>query len=150
MKRAGPAALVCALGLAACAPAGTATPRADAQAPAVRPATVVAESLVGTRWVGVVAGNPDPRTLPRLEFVREGRLSGFTGCNLMNGAWSLDAGEVRLGPIATTKRACLGPEGEVESRLVAAMGGKVTREGGKLVLTGPDGARFEFTPAQVS
>ena len=70
---------LCALGLAACATATT--PPAGATAPAVRPATLVAESLVGTRWVGVVAGNPDPRTLPRLEFVREGRLTGFTGCH---------------------------------------------------------------------
>jgi len=137
----------CALALGACAgaPGQSAAPEA-----AARPATVMAESLVGTRWTGVVAGNPDPRTLPRLEFVREGRLTGFTGCNMMSGVWSLDAGEVRVGPIVTTKRACVGPEGQVESRLAQAMGGRVTREGEKLVFTAPSGERFEFTPAQAS
>jgi len=136
----------CVLAIAACAVAPG--PVAAPAQMATRPATVLAESLVGTRWIGVVEGNPDPRMLPRLEFVREGRFTGFTGCNLMNGAWSLDAGELRVGPVATTKRGCTGIEGEIENRLAAAIGGRVTREGGRLIFTGPSGVRFEFVPAQ--
>ena len=125
---------LCALGLAACA--GTIEPVAPA-------------SLVGTRWVGIADG-ADPRSLPRLEFVREGRLAGYTGCNMMSGTWQLEAGEIRLGPIVATKRMCVGPEGEVERRFLASTGGRVLREGGKLVFSGPGGVRFEFTRAKAS
>lgn len=127
-----------AVGLAACA--ATVEPPASAAVPG---------ELAGTRWVGVAEG-ADPRSLPRLEFAREGRLTGYTGCNMMSGTWRLEAGEIRIGPIVATKRMCIGPEGEVERRFLAATGGRVLREGGRLVLSGPGGARFEFTPAQVS
>jgi heat shock protein HslJ len=142
---------MCTLGLGACAvapgdPASgppAAAPRAAAsQAPD-------APSLVGTRWTGVVAGASDPRTLPRLEFATQGRVVGFTGCNMLSGAWSIAGGEVKFGPMVTTKRGCVGPEGEVERRLLAVLGenSRVTREAHKLILTGPDGARFEFVEA---
>jgi heat shock protein HslJ len=102
--------------------------------------------------MGVVPAPADPRTIPRLEFVTEGRLSGFTGCNMMSGTWRTEGGEVRLGSLATTKRFCVGPEGETEKRVLAAMGenARVTREGGKLVLVGTGGARFEFVEAAAS
>lgn len=132
---------LCALGLAACA--------ATIEPVALAAGASVPTSLVGTRWVGVAEG-ADPRSLPRLEFVRDGRLTGYTGCNLMSGTWRLDAGEIRLGPIVATKRMCIGPEGEVERRFLASTGGRVLREAGRLVLSGPGGARFEFTPAAAS
>jgi heat shock protein HslJ len=62
----------------------------------------------------------------------------------------MEGDAIRIGPVITTKRMCAGPEGEVERRLIAALGGHAVREGGKLVLHGPGGARFEFTPAQAS
>lgn len=125
-----------AMGLAACA----ATPPGPGGAPSA--------SLAGTRWVGVVEGNADPRHLPRLEFVREGRVSGFTGCNMMSGTWTADGGVVKLGPMAATKRFCVGPEMEIERKLLAALGEKarVTQERGRLVFT-TDAGRFEFVPA---
>ncbi|MGZ5102015.1 MAG: META domain-containing protein [Usitatibacter sp.] len=128
-----------ALGLGACA----AEPDAPAGAAAAAP------SLSGTRWVGVVDASTDRRAVPRLEFVREGRVTGFTGCNLLSGAWGVEGGEVRFGGIATTKRLCLGPEGEIEKRVLAVLGDKsrVTREGAKLVLVAPGGERFEFNEA---
>ena len=102
-------AAVCALGLAACAaPPG---PGATAAPPA---------PLAGTRWIGVVEGGPDARTLPRLEFTAGGRMAGYTGCNMMSGTWSEEGGEARFGPIIATKRFCAGPEGEVEKRVLAA------------------------------
>jgi heat shock protein HslJ len=104
--------------------------------------------LAGTRWTGIVDGTPDPRTLPRLEFL-QGRVAGFTGCNMLSGVWRVEAGAVRVGPLATTKRLCLGPAGDVEKRFLAAVGpdSRVTREGGHLVFTAPSGARFEFSEA---
>jgi heat shock protein HslJ len=109
-------------------------------------------SLNGTRWTGVVDGNTDARTLPRLEFTSQGRVVGFTGCNLLNGQWSMVAGEVKFGALATTKRGCAGPEGDVERRVLAALNehSRVRREGARLIVTGPDGARFDFVEAAAS
>ena len=130
------------MGLAACATAPGAGPAAAA-APA---------PLEGTRWVGVVEGNADARTLPRIEFSAGGRMAGYTGCNMMSGTWTEEGGAVRFGPIISTKRFCAGPEGEVEQRLMAAMGpsARATRSGDRLVLKNANGATFEFTPAAAS
>ena len=138
-----------ALALASCAGAPAPKPEASAaRAPAPVPA--LGASLVGTRWVGVVAGDPDPRTLPRLEFVNSERVTGYTGCNMLNGGWHVEGAGIRVGPLVTTKRACAGPESDVERRVLATLGGVVTREGERLVFTGADGERFEFTPAAAS
>jgi len=132
----------CAFVLAGCASAPP--PAASGMEKAAMPVT----SLANTRWTGVVDGTPDPRTLPRLEFTQE-RVAGFTGCNMLSGAWRMENGEVRVGPLATTKRMCLGPAGDVEKRFLAALGptSRVTREGNRLVFTAPSGARFEFEEA---
>lgn len=138
------------IGLAACAIvlAGCASAPPPAAGGIERAAAVPIASLANTRWTGVVDGTPDPRTLPRLEFTQE-RVAGFTGCNMLSGAWRMEDGEVRVGPLATTKRMCLGPAGEVEKRFLAALGpaSRVTREGNRLVFTAPSGARFEFEEA---
>jgi heat shock protein HslJ len=134
----------CALGVTACASPSTsgggAAPKALAAA--------VPSSMVGTRWKGVDAGT-DERHLPWLEFVVEGRLSGFTGCNLLHGAWKNEGGQVRIGPLVTTKRACAGPEGDIERRVLAVLTpqAEVTREGDRLVFTTGSG-RLEFVAAK--
>ena len=127
-----------AFGLAACAGAP----------PAAAPAAPAA-SLAGTRWIGAMPEASDPRTIPRLEFVGEGRLSGYTGCNMLSGVWTMDGGDVRIGGLVTTKRLCIGPERETERRLLAALrdGSRGRRDGGRLVFTGPGGERFEFAEA---
>lgn len=127
--------------VAACAQTPPAQPLAMSPAPP--------SGIVGTRWVGVVGEGADHRTLPRLEFIREGRLSGYTGCNMLSGAWRMQGDEVRVGPLVTTKRFCVGEPGEVEKRFLAALGdgGRGRREGGRLVFTGPKGERFEFEQA---
>jgi heat shock protein HslJ len=128
------------LGLAACAaPSGPGT--AAAPAP-----------LAGTRWVGIVEGGVDAQSLPRLEFESGGRLHGYTGCNMMSGSWKEEAGEARFGPVMATKRFCPGIGSEMEKRVMAALapGARGVREGEKLVLIAPGGARFEFSPAASS
>ena len=107
-----------------------------------------APSLAGTRWVGVIDAGLDPAMAPRLEFVA-GRVQGYTGCNMMSGSWSEQGGEVRFGAIAATKRMCIGPGGDVEKRLLAALhdGSRVAREGERLWVVSPSGARFAFVPA---
>lgn len=138
---------MCLFGLAAC----TAVPGgAGAGSAGAAPAPGSVASLVGTRWVGQAGAGVDGAAIPRLEFISGGRMTGFTGCNMLSGTWRMEGGEVRFGGIATTKRMCLGPEGEVEKRLLAALGedSRVRREGSRLVLSAPGGARFEFSEAK--
>ena len=130
-----------AAGLAACAAAPPGPPRPVSSQPA--------PTVAGTRWLGEVADGIDPRAVPRLEFVREGRVSGYTGCNLFSGTWKMEGDEVRVGALASTKRLCLGPEGETEKRVLAALaqGNRGKRVGGRLVFTAPGGASFAFREA---
>ena len=135
---------LCAVGMTACAaptnPGSAPSPAAGSASAAAPPA-----SLVGTRWIGVVDASIQERQAPWLEFF-EARVAGFTGCNLLNGAWRNDGGQVRVGPLATTKRGCTGPADDLERRVLAAVNdqSRVSREGAKLVFLSPSGARFEF------
>jgi heat shock protein HslJ len=117
-------------------------------APKAKP--VDAASLQGTRWRGVIDPATDARFTPWLEFVSEGRVSGYTGCNLLHGGWKGEGGAVRIGPLVTTKRACAGPEQAIEHRVVSALSERstVAREGDKLVFTTPEGERVEFVEAR--
>lgn len=128
------------VGLAACAAAPGDPGKGAAPPP---------PALANTRWVGVLPEGADPRHAPRIEFSAPGRLSGFTGCNMMSGAYRVEQGRLLLGPIMATKRMCLGPGMDYERRVLAAMGedAKVTREGERLVFETGKG-RFEFVPAK--
>lgn len=138
--------LMALIGVGGCAVA-PATPGGDAPAP--RAAMAANAPLAGTRWVGVVDASVRPASMPTLELLAEGKLAGYTGCNMMNGTWAAEGGAARVGPIVATKRMCLGPGSEVEKRLMAALNnGKLAREGDRLVATGPSGERFEFAPAR--
>ncbi|MEP7067789.1 MAG: META domain-containing protein [Usitatibacter sp.] len=138
---------VWALGLSACAVPTHSSVSGDTARASAMPAP--AASMVGTRWKGVDA-SADERHLPWLEFVAEGRLSGFTGCNLLHGAWTNEGGVVRIGPLVTTKRGCVGAEGDTERLVLAVLTprARVTREGHRLVFTGPGGERLEFVEAK--
>ena len=129
-------------------------PEAVAPAPAPAPAPRAAEtapsaSFIGTRWIGVAEAGADARTLPRLEFIEGGHVAGFTGCNMLSGVWKQEGDVARMGPLATTKRLCVGPEGETEKRFLAALaeGATARHENGKLVFTAPGGARYELVEA---
>jgi heat shock protein HslJ len=99
-------------------------------------------ALEGTRWVMAGAKSSDEST-PRLEFTREGRVSGNTGCNRLSGSFRLE--EDRLDVVAaTTKRACMGAGGDAEQKLLAVLADRprVKMDGQRLVLTGSSGATF--------
>ncbi len=133
---------LCAAALGACAaPAGGGTPKPEA---AAVPAQGLA--LQGTRWRGIISSQFDQSHTPRLDFVTPGRISGYTGCNMLSGTWREEGGAVRFGQLVTTKRACAGPESEIERRLMAALSdqSRATREGPKLVVTAPNGRQFDF------
>jgi heat shock protein HslJ len=105
-------------------------------------------ALGGTRWVGPGDEKSDRASQPRLEFTREGRVIGFTGCNLLNGSYTLEGDRLDV-MAATTKRACVGPGGDAESKLLAVLGDRprVTLGARSLVLTSSKGASFELRQA---
>ncbi|RUP35627.1 MAG: META domain-containing protein [Curvibacter sp.] len=101
---------------------------ACAQAPAL-------PELSDTRW----QGDGHPPTQLRLD--ASGQASGFGGCNRFSGRWRIEGGQLRLGPLATTRMMCLTPGGEQEGPFLASL--EATRsarlEGGRLLLLDAQG-----------
>jgi heat shock protein HslJ len=84
-----------------------------------------AGDLAGTTWLVAAIGGtqvslPEP---PRIEFGSEGQIAGSTGCNSMTGTYAVDGASLSFGPLATTKRACEAPHGEIETMLLDALAG---------------------------
>jgi len=125
-----------ALLVTACAAASPETPRATAPMP--EPVT-----LAGTGWN--VPGAANPSATPRLEFSASGRVTGFTGCNMLTGSYTFDGDRLEVAA-ATTKRACIGAGNETEALMLAILAGRprAAITGSKLILTTPDGKRLEL------
>jgi heat shock protein HslJ len=111
------------------------------------------ETLLDRDWALAALGEPaapigpaaHPPTL-RLDS-KEGRASGFAGCNRFSGGYELAGNRVVFGPLMSTKMAC--ERGmDVESRYLEALG-KVNAwsvDAGELVLRG-GGAVLRFRAA---
>jgi heat shock protein HslJ len=101
---------------------------------------------MGKRWVARMPEVEDAKQRPRLEFVSDGRLSGYSGCNAIAGRWRVEGGAIRLEALTATKRGCLGPAGDLERRFLAAVNvsSRVSLEGTTLVVQGPGGERIAF------
>jgi len=108
-----PAAL--SLLLAACAGSPPETPRAAA-ASMPEPLT-----LAGTGWT--VPGAASPSAAARLEFSAAGRVTGYTGCNMLTGSYTYDGDRLEVAA-ATTKRACIGAGNETEALMLAILAGR--------------------------
>ena len=67
---------------------------------------------------GAGYGGAEP---PTLSFAPNGRVSGNTGCNALNGQYALTGEGLRIGPVAMTRRACFGPAGEQEAAFLDAI-----------------------------
>lgn len=81
-------------------------------------ANATPESLQGSAWqMQVAEGAP----IPQVQFVNPERVTGTTGCNTFNGPLAVVSGGVKLGPLASTKRMCLGEPHETEKRFLAAL-----------------------------
>lgn len=70
--------------------------------------------LIGTPWE--VLGFRDRDALVMygdvrltVQFSAEGRLAGFAGCNQFTGPYQLQGGKIKIGPLATTRKACVTP-----------------------------------------
>jgi heat shock protein HslJ len=135
---------LCGIPLLALAACDSSSPGASGAA-----ASASADTVVGRTWVARDAANLADDQRPRLEFQRDGRVSGFTGCNTLGGTWRESNGLLQLGPLAVTKRFCVGPAGEWEKRFLAAVNDKARIEmaSGRLVAIGASGEKVEFLEA---
>lgn len=83
----------------------------------------------------------------------DGQVSGASGCNRFNASYTVDGGDLRLGPVAGTEMACPDPAREVEETFRAALervaAWRMEKE--QLVLLDDDGAELlRFAPASVA
>ena len=77
------------------------------------------------------------REVPRLEIqLTEGRVTGTTGCNRLNGSLKADTHQILFGPLATTRMACVGEAGAFEGQFLTEMSTSFTYQvaEGKLTL----------------
>jgi heat shock protein HslJ len=61
------------------------------------------------------------RERARIELHSDGRFTGHTSCNTMNGSYTLDGDRIRFGPPATTRMACAELQREQEDRILTAL-----------------------------
>lgn len=107
------AALVGVAGLAGCAASGPAAP------PATRP---TAQEVYGLWRVDQARIEPIiDRREARLDFGRDGVLTGHTSCNTLRATYTLDGSKLAIGPIVTTRRACGPLQMEQEDRILSAL-----------------------------
>lgn len=94
-----------------------------------------------------------PRTAPTVSF-RGGRVSGNAGCNRFNGNFDFARGRLTVGPLASTKMACMDRAANVqEFSILQILGERLTvssNRGGKLVLTGRTGKTLTLAPRRPS
>lgn len=99
--------------------------------------------ITGNNWVlnsllgNSLSGSLFSGGLPFLNFMDEGRLTGFTGCNNFTGNFDLDASGINLDPGAVTKKAC---EGDGENQFLSALSKVNNYKVSKNKLTLMDGA----------
>jgi heat shock protein HslJ len=111
-------------------------------------------SLDSTTWRLVeLAGTPaiDGDRGARLTFLGDG-ITGTTGCNRLSGTFTRSGEELRFGPAATTRMACVDPRlNQQERDFLAALGATDRHRvaGDTLVLLGRSGpvARLVRVPA---
>jgi heat shock protein HslJ len=96
---------------------------ACAAPPSAEPAAPPASRAVTGVWV-IEQARTEPildKRRARLVLGTDGRLSGHTSCNVMNGPYTLSGDKIKIGAIATTRMAC-GPQLlEQEDRILTAL-----------------------------
>jgi heat shock protein HslJ len=105
--------------------------------------------LGGSAWtLAEMGGTADfERLVPTLEFGADGTVSGFAGCNTFSGTYTVSGGDLRLGPLATTKIGCERPASAVEAAYLEALAAVTTWSvdgTGQLLLGGA--VSLTFTP----
>ncbi len=85
-------------------------------------------SLTDTDWhllEVVFKAIPDGADLSQatIKFSPDGKVHGSLGCNTFNGSYTLDGEALSFGPLMTTRKACVGDQGEIEAAMNAALAG---------------------------
>jgi heat shock protein HslJ len=115
------AIVVMAFGAAGCTAAaspsaGGAGAGASATAPLTNP------DLVGTEWIlGDLPGQVLADARPTISFSGDGTVTGNAGCNTFSGAYTVDGSNLTFGPLASTKMACEGAKGTLETAFLGAI-----------------------------
>ncbi|MCD2324919.1 META domain-containing protein [Sphingomonas sp. IC-56] len=114
-----------------------------------QPAAATATLLEGDWNIEAIDGRPSLKEHPHIAF-RGGRLQGSTGCNSFSGSFAFARGYLQAGPLATTRRGCIGNGiAEQERRLLALLSHKLSvsrNPAGKLVLTDPYRGKLVLKP----
>ncbi len=113
--------LLLAAAVCGCAPAkeaSTAAPAAEAKMPA----------LSGTYWKideagGQKVASPEGARTVFIQFDETAkRVTGFSGCNTFNGGYEAKDGTLKLGPLISTRMACIGDADKIEFAVLQAFG----------------------------
>ncbi|WP_031091120.1 META domain-containing protein [Streptomyces sp. NRRL WC-3549] len=120
---------------------------AQAPAPLTGTAWKVTSLLSGDTATDLPAG---ARDTAHLTFGEDGSVEGSLGCNSFHGEAAVSGSTITFGPLASTRKACPGPETEVERALSGVLDGEVTYElrHRSLTLTAPDGEGLGATARQ--
>lgn len=102
-----------AIALAACAP----------RPPAPAPRPVQVQDLLGTEWLAEDIGGAGvtDNSHSTLHFAAATQVDGDTGCNRFSGPLAADGDTIRIGPLASTRRACAPALMDQERRYLAAL-----------------------------
>jgi heat shock protein HslJ len=111
--------------------------------------------LRGTRWVvDSIIDDQSATSVPAgaeayLTLDDNDRVEGFTGCNNFGGQAAERGGRITFSEIFSTKMACDGDPGRLESAVLAVLDGEVSAqvEADRLTLTRPDGRGLRFRAA---
>jgi len=123
--------LAFAVALAACAA------RDPVSTPVPPPRPVRVDDLVGSEWIAedIAGATIAAGSRSTLHFVSIAQVDGDTGCNRFAGPVTEEGGNLRIGPLATTRRACAPPLMDQERRyLVAIAQGVALRRDGDLLI----------------
>jgi len=72
-----------------------------------------AQRRILTEWLFVGGEGKEPLTV---RFSKEGRISGFSGCNTYTGQYDVTDDILSVGPLASTRKACLSPALQVQEQ----------------------------------
>jgi len=79
----------------------------------------------------------DPARAAQVQFDGNGRVTGSGGCNRLTGSYQRNGAQLKIGPLAATRMACIDPaQGQLESQFLAALEAttRYSIVGGELVL----------------